>query len=211
MKKFLIVLLLSALLLTSCGTPAAENKSLYEHGMDVVALIEEMVNNDDYVQAYSGSSDILSVTRTLAEGDYSAPKAVYKVTIPETTIDALSEAELLTDASPELRSYLKQKTLAAIPIQITSTEGVNFLAAASICIAGKTFVSEEVPGYAIYLYTYENATPIAVTFGTSADAPGIVSASGTFLSHSDRSFETAEDVEFLFSEYAATVEIVPAN
>lgn len=211
MKKFLTALLLSALLLASCGTPAAEDRSLYEHGLDVVALIDEMVNNEDYVRVYSGSDDILNVTRTIAEGDYSSPKNVYKVTIPDTIINALSEADSLSDASPELLDYLRQKTLASIPIQITSTEGVNFLAAASICTAGKTFLSDEVPEYMIYLYTYENAVPIAVTFGRDANVPGVVSATGTFLSHSDRSFETKEDVELLFSEYAAAVEVVPAG
>ena len=208
MKKYLTACLASVLLLTSCGTPAAETKSLYEHGLDVVALMDEMVNSEAYVQAQTGSEEILNITRTLAEGDYSSPKAVYRITIPDETIDALGQIELLADTSETLRSYFRQKTLSVIPIQITSTEGVNFLAAASLCTAGKSFISDEIPGNVIYLYTYENTVPIAVTFGCNADTPGIISASGTFLSHKERSFETPEDVQFLFSEYAASVEVV---
>lgn len=203
--------LASLMLLSSCTAPADETKSLYQHGLDVVALMDEMVNCDAYVQAQTGSAEILEITRSLAEGDYSSPKAVYRVTIPDETIDALGQIDLLSDTSENLRTFFRQKTLSVIPIQITATEGVNFLAAASLCTAGKTFVSDEIPGNVIYLYTYENTIPVAVTFSSDADSPGLVSASGTFLSHKNRSFETVEDVEYLFSEYAASVELIPAN
>lgn len=57
----------------------------------------------------------------------------------------------------------------------------------------------------IYLYTYENGNPVAVTFIAGED--GAVSASGTFVICDALTFESAEDVEAFFEEVEVEVEV----
>ena len=49
-KKFIVILTVIMILsVTACGTKK-EQVSLYEHGLEVVALMDEMADNQSYVQ-----------------------------------------------------------------------------------------------------------------------------------------------------------------
>ncbi len=209
MKKILTVCLASALLLASCSTPAADEKSLYEHGLDIVSMLNEIVESDDYVSVYSASEDILSIVKSTAEGDHTAPNAVYQLTIPEESLLALSEVEAMPNLSDELRAFLNGRVQASVINIANSRNGANTLAATSICTVGKTFVNSEITENTIYLYTYENASPVAVSFTVGEDST--VSASGTFLLSEELNADTPEGIEEFFREITLEVEVVPAG
>ena len=80
--------------------------------------------------------------------------------------------------------------------------------AASVCTAGKKFVCRDITEHCIYLYTFENGTPIAVVFGKGED--GAASASGYFILD-DTELLSIEDVEKLFREYKPSVTVIAGN
>ena len=82
MKKKSIVLLTVIIILsmTACGTKK-EQVSLYEHGFEVVALMDEMADNQSYVQMFTGNTQISEVIQRNTSGDYLEPLEVYEVVL----------------------------------------------------------------------------------------------------------------------------------
>ena len=70
MKRILAVLLSVVMLLSLCacgGAPStkADEKSLYEHGLDVIAVMSEMTQLESYVETYTGSGEIKEIVQTI--------------------------------------------------------------------------------------------------------------------------------------------------
>ena len=85
----------------------------------------------------------------------------------------------LNGLSDALRENLLTRLFSALPTRINAQGGSTALAATSICTTGKTFVSTELTENMIYVYTYENAMSVAVTFIKGEDSA--VSATATLL------------------------------
>lgn len=140
--------------------------------------------------------------------DYSAPKAVYSISVPDEALTAMAGSDAFDNASDNLRSFILNRLLGALMTQFNAVGGAEKLAASALCTASKTFVDENADGNAIYLYTYDNAVPIAVTFivgdGNS------VSANGVFLMSDGFSCSSADEVKASFRDLAVEVtEIQP--
>jgi len=71
---------------------------------------------------------------------------------------------------------------------------------------GKTFAFKEEVENQIYLYIFEDAKPIMVSFVAGEDKT--VSAGGTVIFADDFECDSADDVEDLLREYDADVEEV---
>ncbi len=214
-KDLLAVLFMAAMLgLSGCGNAAADGgeevkkaeKSLYDHGLDLVDLMEEMVESDTYRQIYTASGEIETVLKRAAEGEYDEPKAVYKITLPEEMIYELAEIQGMGDMSEELKNYMGGRTALALASQINGAAGVNAIAASSICTAGKTFVHPALDGQEIYLYTFSHGAPAFVVFNEGED--DTVSANSTFIFNENFKTGTPEEVEAYFGEISAAVELV---
>ena len=81
MKRSIAVLLSAIMLLSLCAcggetSAKTEEKSLYEHGLDVIAVMSEMTQLESYVETYTGSGEIKEIVQTIGEEDYTTPKAV---------------------------------------------------------------------------------------------------------------------------------------
>ncbi len=171
--------------------PAAPEKSLQQHGQELVSLMAEMVRSSQYTNLYTGDQEVQQLLATAGEGDFSAPQAVYAIRLPETALDsllALAGMGSISGFSPELRQVIQARVTSALPTQINAMGGANVLAAASVCTASDCFVSSQPPESVIYLYTYQNAVPAAVSFIPGEG--GAVSASGMLILY--QSGETME-------------------
>ena len=150
---------------------------------------------------------------TLVQFDREPPKthdltAVYKITIAKEAMDAWDMLSGLEGLSENLKIAMRQKAFgAALITQINAQNGATTLAATTVCSAGKTFVSTEEDGDAIYLYVYENACPAAVSFVKGED--NTVSASGTFIINDGFDTSSPESLQEFFGETGAVVENVP--
>lgn len=212
MKKKIIFVLVFAILLSmsACGIASekSESKSLYSHGLDVVALLSEMTRSENFIGIYTANSEIKDIILALGENTYEQPDAVYAITVPEDTLTGMAELSNLEGASEELKIYLMQRVLASMMSQINAMSGVENLAASSVCTVGKTFVSENADENVIYVYVYEDAAPIAVTFTLGEDHT--VSATGTFILYDGFTCGSAEEIKSVFSDITVNVSgVVP--
>jgi len=214
-RRIVAITMTLALVLSLCACggesgKAAGGKSLLEHGLDVVATMDEMAGSDEYINFYTGSKDMAEIVKEIGKGDHSTPVAVYKITIDKEAIEAWDMLGGLEGLSENLKTAMRQKAFgAALITQINAQNGASTLAATTICSAGKTFVSSEGDGDAIYLYVYENACPAAVSFVKGED--NSVSASGTFIVNDGFDTSTPESLQKFFGETGAVIESVPLN
>jgi len=213
MKKSMIALTMAfALVLSLCACGGqigntASGKTLLEHGLEVVATMDEMADSDEYISFYSGNKEMAEIVKEIGKGDHSAPVAVYKITIDKEAIEAWDMLGGLDGLSENLKTAMRQKAFgAALITQINAQNGATTLAATTICTAGKTFVSTEGDGDTIYLYVYENACPAAVSFVRGED--NSVSASGTFIINDGFVTSSMESLEAFFGESGAVIESI---
>lgn len=199
--------------LCACGgesRTSSSGKTLLEHGLEVVATMDEMAGSDEYINFYSGNKDMAEIVKEISKGDHSAPVAVYKITVDKAAMEAWDMLGGLEGLSENLKTAMRQKAFgAALITQINAQNGATTLAATTICTAGKTFVSSEGDGDAIYLYIYENACPAAVSFVKGED--NSVSASGTFIINDGFDASSPESLEEFFGENGAVIESVPLD
>ena len=143
-----IILSLTFLLaLVGCGKAAnnaelKSSKSLYAKGLEIVQVMSEMTQNEEYVDIYTGSSEIKTIIQNIGIGDYSSPKAVYSISVTDENWAAMEELNGLDSASKELKTFLTQRVFGSLMTQINGRSGVENLAAASVCTVSNTFVDK---------------------------------------------------------------------
>lgn len=199
-----VVLLISALGLSACENGADSQKSLYSHGLDVIRLMCEMANSEEYVSLYINNADVADLVREMGAGDRTTPKSVYAISVDAESLALLAAMTdvSLDSASKELKSFIGQRFLGSLATQINARDGSNSIAAASICTAGKTFVHDTAENV-IYLYTYDDAVPVAVTFTVGEDHS--VSANGVFVMCDGFECGSADDIRSFFSYMSVEV------
>lgn len=203
-KKFIVILTVIMILsLTACGTKK-EQVSIYEQGLEVVALMDEMVDSQSYVQMFTGNMQISEVIQSNTSGDYSEPLVVYEVVLQnDNFLGLLGNDETQESMSDELKEIINKKINASVITQLNAYGGSENLAASTICTAGISFVNNEVKEDIIYIYVYENTAPVAVMF--LQEGNDIVSANGTFMFGEEFINLTEEGISELFEGLYKTV------
>lgn len=200
---FVLVLSLSA-----CGNNKSNAETLYTQGLEVIQLMSEMIQSEEYIDLYTDNSGIKEIVQNISTGDYTTPKAVYAISIANENLAKMVEMNSLVDVSEKLKSFLTQRVFSSLMVQINSMSGAEKLAATSICTVGKTFVNENVKENVIYLYTYDNAVPVAVTFIVGEGQA--VSASGAFIMYDRFACDSADEIKSFFSDIIVEVtEVLP--
>lgn len=208
MKKLIalvLALVIMVLSLSACSNNESNSKtkSLYAQGLEIVQLMSEMTRTEEYVDIHTGDSKIKTIISDISTGDYSSPKAVYAISISDENLAAMAELDSLENASEELKTFLMNRVLGSLMTQINGMSGVEKLAASSVCTVGKSFVNENATVNVIYLYTYENALPVAVTFTVGEDQA--VSASGVFVLYDEFTCGSADEIKAFFIDIIVEV------
>lgn len=202
--KLICVLLAVLLLLTSCGQSAPE-PSLYDRGLETIALMAEAIRSDAYLEMLSASENLRVIINEAASGDYSSPKAVYAISFTAIPMDDITGSPELSESLLEL---VKHRMVSTVITQINALGGMEPLAASSMCTTGKTFVSADFTGDIIYLYVFAQGYPVAVTFTGGEDHT--VSASANILLHDGFPTSDAQSIQNFFGSGIVTVsEILP--
>lgn len=200
--RFAAALFLAALLSWPCGYALCEEgvpaKSLYTRGLELVQLMSEITRSEAYVELYTWNSDIRSRIQAISTGDFATPKAVYALSVSDEALADMAGLQDLSVFSEDLQTFLTQRMLSALVTQINSTDGAETLATASLCTVGKTFVDESLRDPVIYLYTFDEAVPVAVTFTVGEDQT--VSASGMFILQDGFPCDSAGQIQTFFSD-----------
>ena len=208
MKKRIIIIFMAVMIfgMTACGAKK-EQISLYEQGLEVVALMEEMADSQSYVQMFTGNTQIRELIQSNANGDYSKPQAVYEVVLQKDNYQGLlGNEEIQETMSDELKGIIRKKVNASVITQLNAYGGSENLAASTICTTEVSFVNGEVKEDVIYIYVYENTAPVAVIF--LQEGNDIVSANGTFLFAEELTNLTEESISQLFEGLYVTVQKV---
>ena len=185
---------------------AEEEKSLYEQGMEVIQIMAEMAGSEAYAGMVSGSGEIQARMGEIGGGTYEDPEAVYQITLDPGSFETVLGMAGMEGMPETVETYLEQKMPATLISQINGMGGVEELAAANACAAGKTFVSQEEETDCIYLYTFSQGTPAAVAF-TSGDG-GAVSANGFFILYDGFSCGSEEEIQAYFDSTGIGTEVV---
>ena len=207
MKKILAAALASLMLLSSCGVTDSELPSLEIRGLEIAAMLDEAAANEEFVQLYSAGEEIINAVQLISEGDHSSPNAVYQLNISEESSEAFAIAQAIPGLSDDLRDFLTNRMYTSVISLANARGGVDTLAASSICTVSKTFVSDEITESTLYLYTYENASPVIVAFLVGEG--NTVSASGSFLYAESLNTDSPEGIREFFLEFSFDVEAVP--
>ena len=208
MKKKIIIILTAFMMfgMVACGVEN-EQGYLYEQGLEVVALMEEMTDNQSYIQMFTGNEQISEVIQNNTNGDYSEPLIVYEVVLQKDNFQSLLENEdIQTTMSDELKRIVGKKVSASVVTQLNAYGGSENLAASTICTAGISFVNSEVKEDVIYIYVYENTAPVAVVF--LQEGNDIVSANGTFMFGDEYANLTENNILQLFEGLYEKVGVV---
>ena len=121
MKKRMIALAMAFALMISlcaCGGDSdkpSEGKTLLEHGLEVVATMDEMAGSDEYINFYTGSKEMAEIVKDIGKGDHSAPIAVYKI-----TIDVFITGSHLIHGGNDIKPVLQQCLAAGCIAALTS-------------------------------------------------------------------------------------------
>jgi len=124
-KKTAALMLCLALLLAGCtagegsgvtGEQPSTASTLYQRGLEVAALIDEMVHSDSYFRLMTAGDSLAAEVSRLAEGQYTTPAEAYRITVPDSLIETVIEqyAALDSSYSPALRSFLTKRMLGTV-------------------------------------------------------------------------------------------------
>ena len=189
MKK-LFLILAAAVVLSSCAN-AKGNKTLIEQGLSLASLMREKANSDAYFAIFgflSGSDfELAQKIREMGEGDVSKPTAVYRVggnfsefynTILSGFNDVLDDEAM--QLSPELKADIEKALLSGMASSLNAKQGYSRLVTAANILASETvFDCPELKEDCLYIFTFEKAHPVAVSF--TRGQGNAVSAKASFL------------------------------
>ena len=173
MKRFLLLITALSLLtgLAACGKAepkASSATELYEAGLELISVMEEMIQSQEYA-AIMGSPSIDSMATDADTGDYDSPIAVYQISMPNITAylkrTNAQNMELLNSLSRNLRKQVENRFSFSVMINyINSTKGNNAIAFSSIYVATDKNDDLRIDEPTVLLYIFEEGIPIAVSF-----------------------------------------------
>ncbi len=183
------------------------NKSPYEQGLELIELITEMAENEAYIKMATDDDAVTGIIKSFA-GDRSKPLVVYAITLNKSIENMITEeidTSEWSSMSKELRELIVNRYRSSILTAINSQGGNYTVAATSLCTAGKSFISEALKEDTIYLYTYENAKPVAITFTVAEN--NHIGASAIFVSNNNLNCSSAEEIEAFFNSTTDLVNV----
>ncbi len=213
--KKIMALLCATLFCLSCTCCLAEEEAVstpnfYETCLEVVSVMNEMVQSQDYLDIFMPSSGNQDTLDTMFNtGDYDNPVAVYR--LKQTDILAWlkmmmseSEQEKYNALSPALQEQFLARAsgLTALANIINGQKGVNILSLTSAlqAILNKPELETEEPEY--YLFLFEKGVPVLVTLSWHH-------AAGMFLVFSEQEAEFQETIQALLQPLG--IEVSPVE
>lgn len=192
MKRLLCLVLALCLLLGLCGcqfitkeiierdVTAADDQALYEHGMELAGLLEDMLSTPEYFNMMSGSQAISDIITPLMRSDLSEPESAYMVVLPEEALPGLmSAAEVdMSGFSDGLRDFMLRRMQNSVPTILNSQAGAETLAAASILTVSDSWPGEILEMGCYMLLMYPDACPVMVSFYGNK---GVIEGTATLL------------------------------
>lgn len=201
--KKIMALLCAMVFSLSCTYCLAEEEAaaapdLYETGLKVVGVMNEMVQSRDYLEIFmSASANLDTLETTFNTGDYEKPVAVYslKQADPMGWLKMMmseSEQEKFNALSPALQEQLLARAsgITALSNIINGKKGVDILSLTSALQAIMNMPELEIEEPVYYLFIFEKGVPVLVTLSWHH-------ATGMFIVLSEAEAESQETIQAL--------------
>ena len=188
MKKICFILAIFVVFTMFLPACASKTADLYDKGLEVVSVMEEMLNSREYGEIMGAPDLFKDLIVSVAETDFSYPAVVYKLSLPSTEVlikkAGLADASLYSKLSDDLKEQIENRmNFATVASVINGTQGNEKLAFASLFSAIVNDKSIECEKPITYLYIYENGICVGVSFKNGT-------AQGNFVFLDDFSPET---------------------
>ena len=141
-RKLFTVLLACILLLTLLTSCNGKHKSLTECGEDVISLMAEMLESEEYKSLYNLPAAYDEQINMLREGNYSKSIAVYELLISEEEL--LDKTINKDELSKELYEYICSSADVSFASRINQTSGVEAMAVSAVFTAQKTYANKNI-------------------------------------------------------------------
>ena len=209
MKKYFTIIAVSVMmlvLLCSCSVKS-ENTStlLYIKGLELIQRMDIMAESEEYINLVSASMELGETVRKIGEGNYSEPKAVYKITIPKEAAASLYMGDKITEVPEELKREIERRFIVSIPTRINALNGSKFVAATSVVTLGDSFINDDLKNNTLYIYLYEGEYSAMVSFFPGNE--NIVGTSAGFVINDSLNQITSDsEMSEWIAEYASLVD-----
>lgn len=176
---------------------ALDDTALYEHGMELAELLEEMLGSPEYFELMGGSERLGQVIDPLMRADLSQPESAYLVTLSEDALPLLMDAaEVDMDQfSDGMRDFLERRMISSVPSLLNSRQGAETLAAASILTVSDAWAGEGLEQGCYLVFNYPNACPVMVSF---YGGDGLIEGTAAMLIGEPLEEDSIEGVRELF-------------
>jgi len=179
-RKIFIGLLIGLLLMTILTSCNETTKSLVECGEDVISLMAEMVDSENYRLLYNLPAAYDKTISNLRNGNYSKSSAVYELSISEDDLFESINTNIDKESfSEDLYKNVCSSAYISFASLINQKGGVEAMSISTAFSAQKSFVNKEMDANKVYLYVFENGCPILIIF--SAGEEGSFRAIGYFI------------------------------
>lgn len=207
MKKVtgaLVAAVLTGTLLLSSGCSSMQKeKSLYEQGVEIISAMKEITENEACLNAVTNSAIVKSHLSHVGAEDPGKPKAVYEISMEEDQLRKILQLDTMGELSEALETNLKARGGQMLAGQFNLQGKAEEAAAANAGAVSRTFVNTDFTGNVMYLYLYEDAAPVVVSFSGGADHT--VNAVGKFVLSEGTKLEGKEDIEAVFDVFPVEI------
>lgn len=147
-------------------------------GFELIKQMDKIAETKEYAQIFTGSQSIIEKISEIGNDDYTAPIAVYKTVFPKSEALKLFVDEESVKLPDDIKNIVINKSVAAVPSQITAAGGAENLATTSVLSNESSFIYDSLDETQLYIYVYENNL-VFVTFTPAED--NIVNATANFV------------------------------
>ena len=194
MKKSILILTVLVLCISMVSCNGA-SKSALDRGDEIVELVSEMVNSDEYINIMLGNvsacEDLLSEIR---EVEFSSA-AIYELKVSEDELIELLTAKRgdANKLSESLQDKLVDGLGSSFASYINLGTSTEKMVMSSVFNASKCFVDKSIKENQYLLYVFESGYSMLISFVPHED--GAVTASGNLILNDRLELDTADQVE----------------
>lgn len=156
--------------------------SLYDRGLGLIESMNSLAGDDNYRKMIGMSQECESIINDITAMDYTTLKQVYRVTNIDDIMNFTMYMSGVDDSTfkGESKDYIKSRYADSVGnVLMSSKSGVMALATSSIFTRQEFFVDKSVTEPLLYVYIYEDAYPVLVSYIPGLD--GAVSAKACYL------------------------------
>lgn len=194
MKKSILILTVLLLCVSMISCDGA-SESVIDRGDEIVELVSEMVNSDEYINIMLGNvsayEDLLSEIR---EVEFSSA-AIYELKVSEDELIELLTAKRgdANKLSKSLQDKLVDGLGSSFASYINLGTSTEKMVMSSVFNASKCFVDKSIKENQYLLYVFESGYSMLISFVPHED--GAVVASGNLILNDRLELDTADQVE----------------